>query len=179
MGQAKLPLPVKLFAGIIYSRERDFFQARGKLKERFGEVDFESQAFPFDKTDYYAAEMGECLKRKVLSFSQLIAPDELAEIKLFTNATEVELARKDEEGFSRSVNIDPGYLSMEKVVLATTKNYDHRPYLAGGIYADLTYRYRDRSYQPLEWTYPDYKAEEIVGLFNKLRQIYLGQLRAQ
>ena len=78
----------------------------------------------------------------------------LPEIKLTTNRLEEQWATP--EG-NRRINIDPGYLCLQHVVLATTKGYTHRPYLRDGIYADLTLIYRDKSFQPLEWTYPDYR----------------------
>ncbi len=63
------------------------------------------------------------------------------------------------------------------MVLATTKSYDHRAYLGEGIYAELTYRYRQGSYRPLEWTYPDYRQESAIRFFNDVRQRYRRQLR--
>ncbi|MBW1804141.1 MAG: DUF4416 family protein [Deltaproteobacteria bacterium] len=77
----------------------------------------------------------------------------------------------------RRVNIDPGYISMERLVLATGKNYTHRIYLAGGIYADLTLVFHKGSFKPLEWTYKDYATPEVIGFFNALRDRYKNQIR--
>jgi hypothetical protein len=77
----------------------------------------------------------------------------------------------------RVVNIDPGYVSGEHMILATTKAYGHRPYLSNGIYADLTLIYRKGSYEALEWTYPDYRQPKLVEMFNGIRKTYLSQLR--
>ena len=70
------------------------------------------------------------------------------------------------------MNIDPGYLTLSKVVLLTTKDYTHRIYLAGGIYAEVTLRYKSGTFNPWDWTYPDYKTPEYVNIFNHIRDIY-------
>jgi hypothetical protein len=98
----------------------------------------------------------------------------LPEIKQTTNRLEEKYATPVG---NRRINIDPGYLCSEHVILATTKGYTHRPYLREGIYADLTLIYRNKSFQPLEWTYPDYRQEEIIQLFNQFRKTYLEELK--
>jgi hypothetical protein len=75
------------------------------------------------------------------------------------------------------VNIDPGYIALAHLILATGKGYTHRPYLREGIYADLTLAFRDRSFKPLPWTYPDYSDEKMVELFNRVRDKYVIQLK--
>ena len=64
------------------------------------------------------------------------------------------------------------------MVLASGKNYAHRIYLSKGIYADLTLIYRDKNYQPLAWTYPDYGETEVRRWLRALREKYLLQLRS-
>ena len=51
----------------------------------------------------------------------------------------------------RKINIDPGYISLGNLVLATGKPFAHRPYLGSGIYADLTLVYQRGGFHPLEW----------------------------
>jgi len=75
-------------------------------------------------------EMGKPLFRQFLSFEKLISPEQLVEIKLFTNQLEQESA---EQG-RRRVNLDPGYLSLDHLVLATGKPCAHRIYLSQGIW---------------------------------------------
>ena len=100
--------------------------------------------------------------------------DQLPEIKRISNRLEVSLST--EEGF-RQVNIDPGYVSLEQMILATTKKAGHRPYLEGGIYAELTYRFIKGSFQPMEWTYSDYRVYLSLDFFNRVRETYRKQLR--
>ena len=92
-------------------------------------------------------------------------------------AKRVEASFRNERG-GRRVNIDPGFLLPERLMLATTKPFSHRPYLGRGIYADVTLIYRDKSYRPLEWTYPDYGAPDTLQLLNNLREHCLLRRRA-
>ncbi len=113
--------------------------------------------------------MGKNLTRVFAAFDNLIEKDRIVDIKLKTNQIEDNLFSVNGK---RSVNIDPGYLTSAKVVLATTKNFQHRLYLKKGIFAEVTLRYKKDSYSPWEWTFRDYKREESIDFFNKLRVIY-------
>ena len=170
MGRAKEPGPAKLFMSVIGKEDDIFSQGMEELKKDFGEIDFVSEKLPFDFTDYYAKEMGENLFRHFITFEQLVSRDSLPDIKLTTNRLEEKFG---DSGGNRRINIDPGYLCLVHVILATTKGYAHRPYLAKGIYADLTLIYRNKSFQPLDWTYPDYRQETVIQLFNQIRKRYL------
>lgn len=174
MGRPREPRPAKLFMSILFGRESVLEEGLKDLQSHFGEIDWKSRRLPFDWTDYYAEEMGRPLFRHFVTFSRLVAMESLPEIKEKTN--QVEEAYALEEG-KRQLNIDPGYVCLEHVVLATTKGYTHRPYLRKGIYVDLTLIYRNRSFQPLEWTYPDYRHPETIELFNGIRKSYSEQLR--
>jgi hypothetical protein len=173
MGRAKEPGPVKLFMSLIVKEDDIFYQGMEELKKDLGEIDFISEKLPFDFTGYYAQEMGENLFRHFITFERLVLRDSLPDIKLTTNRLEEKSAGS---GGNRRINIDPGYLCLAHVILATTKGYAHRPYLAKGIYADLTLIYRNKSFQPLDWTYPDYRQETTIQLFNRLRKGYLDNL---
>jgi len=174
MGQVKEPKPAKLFMSLIASEGQFIEQGIENLRLDFGPVDFISEKFPFDITDYYFPEMGKNLFRHFITFQRLILRETLPDIKRRTNRLEEQYANPDG---NRRINIDPGYISPEHVILATTKGYTHRPYLRDGIWADLTLVFRDKSFRPLEWTYPDYRGEKIIQLFNHLRKVYLENLR--
>ena len=81
-----------------------------------------------------------------------------------------------EEG-KRKINIDPGYVSLERLILVTGKNYTHRIYLSKGIFADLTLIFNKGSFRPLEWTFKDYASPEIISMLNDVRERYKKQLR--
>jgi len=173
VGKIKEPLPVKLIASIFTSSEELLEEAKIRMSQEFGPVDYESELLPFDHTTYYAAEFGEGLKRRFVAFERLVHPGELAEIKLLTNALEMEWAVEGK----RRINIDPGYVSHAKLVLATTKNHAHRIYLGQGIYAEVTLHFRDGTFRAWPWTYPDYASSPLVAIFNQIRALYVRQLR--
>lgn len=164
--------PVKLVLGMI-SQSRDFFlKAEKILEKKYGKIDFQSMVLAFKYTDYYQKEMGVDLLRKFISFKKLINPENLAEIKIFTNRLEDKFSVSSK----RKINLDPGYITLGKLVLATTKNQQHRIYLKGGIFAEVTLRYKDKTYQSWEWTYFDYKSSEYIDIFDNIRKIYKAQL---
>jgi len=173
MGKVREPLPVKLVASMFTGQRELLEEAKARLSEEFGPIDYQSELLPFDHTTYYAAEFGKGLVRQFVAFANLIDPGQLAEIKRLTNALEMEWARAGK----RRINIDPGYVSHSKLVLATTKNYAHRIYLGGGIYAEVTLRYQGGTFRPWPWTYPDYASPPLIAIFNHIRQLYVRQLR--
>ena len=175
MGKITYPPPVKLIAGLLSGDLEKLDAVCAALAEEFGTIDLRSEPTPFEHTTYYAPEMGEHLQRQYVSFATLIARESLAAVKQLTNELEADMANPATG--RRRVNVDPGYVALEQVVLATTKGYDHRTYLGDGIYAELTYLYRQGSYQPLEWEYSDYREENAINFFNTVRRRYRRQLR--
>lgn len=178
MGTASRHKPVKLITGFIFGQVSLLRQAERALTRKFGRVDFESPILPFScYTDYYEKEFGKNLKRKFVSFEKLISAQDIAKIKALTNQIELQLARKTKKlSPRRRVNIDPGYLDLSKLILATTKDFTHRIYLEKGIFAEVTLFYRQGSYRGWEWTYPDYRTSEYIRIFNQIRQIYSRQI---
>lgn len=175
MAKVRQPEPVKLTMSMISAEETLFTQVEERMTQRWGQIDFRSQVLAFQHTSYYEKEMGPNLKRKLLSFESLIDPGKIIQVKLFTNELEEEFLYPNSS--RRRLNLDPGYISLSKLVLATTKDYEHRIYLGRGIYAEITLRYkRGRGFQPWEVTYPDYRSTEYLEIFTYLRQIYHGQL---
>lgn len=173
MGDIKTPPKAKLICGMISLKEVSFEIASSKLRVEFGPIDYQSQILPFNHTDYYEAEMGKDLARRFISFKRLIAKEDLIEIKLLTNTLEKELSRVGR----RQINLDPGYLTLDKLVLATTKDYTHRIYLGKGIYGEVTLYYRDGAWHPFEWTYPDYRTSEYIAIFEEIRINCRRQMR--
>ncbi len=165
--------PVKLIVSL-FSSELDLIDSvLEELTNRFGEIDFLSEPFDFIETGYYDEEFGGGLVRRIASFSDLVDPAELPSIKLLTNSIEDSYTR---EGGKRKVNIDPGYLTLERLVLASCKNFSHRIYLGEGVYGDLTFLYRAGEYRPLEWTYPDYGGARMKGLLKQIRAKYAEKI---
>jgi hypothetical protein len=140
----------------------------------YGRLDMISPWFDFVYTDYYHTEMGSPLYRRLFVFRNLIEQESLSCIKLQTN----DIEKKYLDNGKRCVNLDPGYLLLERFVLATGKNFSHRIHLRDGIYADLTLIYQNGQYQCLPWTYPDYAADELRGFLLQVRQKYSFDVKA-
>lgn len=176
MARPRLAKPVKLFVGLLSGDPDLLRRSRQLLSRRWGSVDLESELWPFDQTDYYREEMGPDLRRWFLSFGPLVSPDHLPEIKLETNALEQQIAADCLlPDIARPVNIDPGYLDLTKLVLATTKDRGHRIYLGHGIYAEVTLQYAHSAWQTMPWTYPDYTRAEYHAFFIRMRERYREQ----
>ena len=164
---------VKLISSLFSPQKQLIDKVVSELEEIFGPTDWISPELLFDRTKYYAREMGWPLHRRFISFKNLIRPEDIAGIKLKTNRVE----NRYLEDEKRRINIDPGYISLERMILATGKNYTHRIYLAGGIYADLSLIFHRGSFRPLKWTYMDYAEPEIIGYFNDVRERYKKRIR--
>ena len=120
--------------------------------------------------------MGPALLRQFVSFAQLGSPEKLTEMKLRTQGIEESYLPADGERKGRQVNIDPGYLDVGKVVLASTKSAAHRIYLRSGIYAEATLLFQNGSFQSFPYTYRDDLWPETLSFFAALRSLYLKQL---
>jgi len=174
MGIPRRAGKVKLIAGILFSDAGAYAAAKKALAGAFGRIDFESGVFDFTHTSYYAGEMGQGLKRRFLSFERLIDPAKAYGAKIRTNLIE----RCRMKGGRRTVNIDPGYLDLAKLVLFSTKDYSHRIYAGKGVFAEATLFYKNKAFNPWPWTYPDYKTAEYLGVFNSIRDILKGGRRS-
>lgn len=175
MSHPREPQPVKLIVGLLYNDDDVQRQVLAILMKEFGPLDFVTRAEKFTYTSYYNGEMGMELLRQTCSFLDLVAQERLPDIKHFTNELE---ERFSLEG-KRRINIDPGLLTPERLVLATGKNYTHRIYLRDGIYADLTLFFQGGSFHALPWTYPDYRSPTLIPFLNALRQKVLFQQRGK
>jgi len=176
MSRLKIPPPVKPVAAIFTSDPGLLAEAGRRLEAEVGVLDYISREFLFDQTDYYREEMGWPLKKRYLAAERLMDPTSLVALKIRAMAIEAEFL---DGGGRRRVNIDPGYLSAERLVLATGKNYIHRIYLGQGVWADLTLIFEAGEFKTLPWTYPDYATEEVRSVMKDIRLKYLDQLKAR
>jgi len=88
MSHPREPDPVKLVSSL-FSPERPLIERVIKeLEGLYGRVDRVSSDLYFDRTKYYAREMGWPLHRRFISFAELIPAERLVDIKLRTNEVE-------------------------------------------------------------------------------------------
>ena len=172
MGEIHIPEQVQLIVAAFAAEEDALAWGQARAVEAFGPIWRESPTFFFNEfTDYYAEEMGAVLPKRFWAFERLIKMDELAAIKVATNGWEDELARGRGEGsrVRRPLNLDPGYVDLGKLILASTKDHLHRIYLRNGIFAETTLYYSQKAWQKLPWTYPDYQSEGYQAFFTECR----------
>lgn len=176
-----LPKPAKLIISMFTSDKCLFDLYKEVLIKKFGEVDTESNDQHFNFTDYYEEEFGKNLMQKLFSFSTLIRQDELAEIKIITNGIENNFKNENIKNNithpKRKINLDPGYITLDKYILASTKDGPSRIYLNQGIYAEITLRFINKSFVPCKYTYPNYKTNEYINYLNSVRKKYKLKLR--
>lgn len=168
MSTPRQPDPAKLVIGLFMNDQAIFQELLESLEKKFGTIDMVSPWFDFDYTDYYKREMGSSLFRRVAVFKDLVEQGDLADIKIATNEIEAAWTNNGK----RAVNIDPGYLVKSRFILATGKDFAHRVYIGRGIYADLTLMYKKGKFTDLDWTYPDYRGDDIKGFLEIARSKY-------
>lgn len=179
MGQICEPRPVLLVMAIFSRYEAGLDWSRTRAGQAWSPLALASDVFEFEETPYYEKTMGPALKKQLLAFEQLADPGRLAAIKLETNQWEAEYAREHDWPEPRPLNLDPGYITEAKLVLATTKDRDHRIYLDGGIFAEVTLFYHAGRWRDRPWTYPDYQRGEYHEFFSRCREFLRGKLHAQ
>jgi hypothetical protein len=174
MADIRQPIPVKFFVGMISHETSLFDECAELLCTEFGPLDLRSPIVTWDHTEYYRQEMGTALLRTFMFFERLQNPEQLASVKNLTNRIEKRFSLATIG--NRRINIDPGYITEAKVVLASTKDFSHRVYIGQNIYAEVTLQYREqgKTFVALDHTYPDFRRKDMVDVFNGAR----GLLRA-
>ena len=169
MGQTRDHPEVLLILAAFGRHEDAVDWARQKAVGEFGPVALESEPFEFVETDYYEATMGTGLRITLLAFERSIDPTDLPQIKHQTNRWEDQCAETGRWDQTRPVNVDPGYLTEAKLVLASTKDHHHRIYLRQGIFAEVTLHYSGGRWQGRPWTYPNYLREDYHRFLTRCR----------
>ncbi len=169
MGTLKTPDKALFFISTLFSDTAVFIAACDELEREFGNILMESPIWPWDYSGHYSGEMGSALCRRYLFFAVPIGQDEIATAKIKTNSIEQRFA----ESGRRRINLDPGYLTLAKVVLASTKDYSHRLYLGNGIFAELTLMYQQGRFAGTINTYRDYLDERTLRVFSLGRKLFI------
>jgi len=165
MGQIKPPAPALLLLAAFSRHEAALAWALRRAASAWGEPILSSPPFDFRETEYYTASMGPELTKQFWLFNPSFDPATLPSVKRQTNLWEEEYAAVAALPEPRPLNLDPGYLTMAKLVLASTKDHAHRIYLADGIYAEITLHYTGGRWQGREWTFADYRRDDYHQFF--------------
>jgi len=173
MGEIHAFEPEKLIVGVIYHEKEMLERALQMLTEEFGEWEDVCEEFSFSKefSEYYDEEIGGEGLRRIYSFKRLVSADKQADIKNATN----EMERILSVDGNRKVNLDPGFISHGRLMLATTKKAGFRIPLKDGIYTELTLYYGKGGWQKLPWTYRDYQSKRVQDFLCVVRKKYLEE----
>lgn len=170
--------PQKLIVPMLIAPTAPLCDVLAEISSALGEISFLSAPIPFDFTDYYEPEMGSDLVRRFVTVRRLVDPSRLWEFKHATDRVE-RCFLGSPAGPGRSINLDPGVLSLSRLILASTKDFSHRVPLRDGIYAEVTLLYSKGRFQALPWTFPDYRSKAYHRVLACVRDLYHAQLRAQ
>lgn len=169
MARIRPPEAALLFIGTLYSDQQVFLHSKEILERDFGQELLTTPPLPWDYSPYYRNELGSPIARQFIFFKDLFDTGTLADIKIRTTEIEDSLST----GGKRRINLDPGYLTLAKVVLASTKNYSHRLNLGKRIYGEVTLIYAEKegSFKSHLFTYRDYQEKSCIDMFLSVRQI--------
>ena len=169
MGDIQLHRPVLLILAA-FSRHRAALEwAKSRAERDWGPVNLVSHDFDFTQTRYYERTMGSDLSKCFFAFNRLIDQAQLVELKHETNAWERDYKDSCNWPEPRPLNLDPGYLTEAKLVLASTKDSNHRLYIGKGIYAEQTLHFQGGVWKAHDWTYPDYRCDAYHAFLTHCR----------
>lgn len=177
MGKIVPAQPVTPFLGILFHEAPVVDAALIWIEHLMGKIALESETWEFTDTDHYDQEMGRGLKRRFLVFRPLADPTLLPDWKIATNALEGQLA--DQFSHKRPINLDPGYITGAKLVLASVKGLGHRVYLRNGIYAEATLSYAGGEWIKRDYTFPDFSSGQYDEFLSRAREYHLDRTRSQ
>ena len=175
MSELNQPEPVKFLAAVFSAETPLIAEAINRFQAAIGPLDYISEIFVFDQTEYYRAEMGWPLYKRIVAVEAPMDPADLIRIKIACRKIEDDYC----EGDRRRVNLDPGYVAKQRLVLGSGKDQAHRIYLGQGVYAELTLIYESGEFRSLRWTYPDFAGEQVRGFALDIRKKYLQQLQSE
>lgn len=163
MATAKEYPPVIPFCAVMFCKEEMRDIAFDFLKKELGEAAKISNEVCFSaETDYYDGEMGsKNIKKVYMVFKNPMKREYLADLKCKTN----EFEQKNAKDGKRQINLDPGYITKDKFVLASAKDFSHRIAIGKGIFAETTLNFSaNDKIKRFSWTYNDYLIPKIQEL---------------
>jgi hypothetical protein len=169
MGDPHLHAPVVLLLAVISRYQEALGWTIERATSAWGPIALQSPTFDFRETNYYEATMGPNLGKTFLAFERLADPADVGDWKFLTGDWEAEYARVGRHVEARPLNLDPGYITPAKLVLASTKDHAHRIYLGHGMYAEVTLYYKGGGWQFRDWTFPDYRRADYHAFFSEVR----------
>ncbi len=169
MARIQKPARGRLIVSIIYSSLDGLADGLTALERKFGRVQYETMEIECQNAGEYLEEMGDQLQRRFFSFEQLVGRDELPSIKNTCHKIEPQFSDIVGEHYFRTVNFDPGILSLVNLTMSSHREMNHRVYLRDGVYAEQALIWSRGQFVQLPWTLPDYCDPEAIDFFCRVR----------
>jgi len=170
MGAIKPVTTAYPFFALMFLEQKLYDITLTRIREKYGEMMGAGPVFRVsDFTDYYEKEFGKNLQKQFFVMKEPIDLQDFAKVKIWSNELETETAKSDSGRLVRTIDLDPGYLELSKLVLYSTKNFSHRVFTTDGIFGEVTMIYEHGKFKLLPWTYPDYSWDENVKFLMAMR----------
>ena len=92
----------------------------------------------------------------MVSFEKCIPAETIALEKARSNELELTMASAENPDM-RTVNIDIGYMDLDKVVLPSYKRGPFKLYAGEGVWLDMLLTYAKGAFHPTAWAFEDFK----------------------
>lgn len=172
MARILKPPRARLIVSVIHAHLDACADALRALERQFGRIVAETTDLPCANAQEYAEEMGSDLFRRFFCFDRLVERDSLAEAKAACHRIENQLGDRVHDFTFRAVNIDPGLLTADNLVMASHREFTHRVYLTNGVFAEVTLVCSQRGFVRLPWTPADFCHEDAISFFTRVRQSF-------
>ncbi|MCP4685320.1 MAG: DUF4416 family protein [bacterium] len=171
MARKQTPPPGRLIVSIIYSSIDAVADSLKLLERQFGRVQYETIEMPYT-SEAYSEEMGDKLQRRFFSFEKPVERDRLPQIKAACLKIEKQFGDHVDDFTFRTVNLDPGILTPDNLVMASTREYNHRVYLGEGVFAELVLVFAKGRFVRMPWTIADFYHGEAIDFFLRVRESF-------
>ncbi len=169
--------PAVLICAALTPSASEMAQASERIERRIGPITSCSPTYRFEFSTYYRDEMGDGLIKQLFRVGDPVDPAALYDVKRKTMEIERELAEEKRGKLRRRANIDPGLITVESLVLATTKYSGHRICIGPGLFAETTLLFQKGKCQLQQWTYPDYQTPVVQSFLLGIRDTLLQKRR--
>ncbi len=116
--------------------------------------------------------MGHELSKQFFAFAAIDRRENVVGLKHLMLSLEHKFARDGK----RTINLDPAYMELPKLVVTSRKNFAHRIYIGEGVFGDVQLVFQHGQFVANNWTYPDYMLPVVHEFMHAVRATYAGQL---
>ncbi|MDZ4724277.1 MAG: DUF4416 family protein [candidate division Zixibacteria bacterium] len=172
MARIQKPPAGRLIVAVIHAHIDACADALNVLEKQFGRIQAETTDLPCTNIDQYAEEMGDSLVRRFFAFERPIDRDRLPEIKSICHKIESQFGDAVDDYTFRTVNLDPGIVTPDNVVMVSHREYNHRIYLTNGVFAELVLVWSKNGFARMPWTPADFYHDESIDFFLRIRESF-------